>query len=144
MKAEHIQEMLFKIILDRSEFMSESVLLGEDYCGESRLATFYLLLPVIFHRDANTVSVDWTVISRCLSSPIFGISARGIDSQYIRNKCLQLDNGCWSVRDVQNSLVYTKHNNLFYFVTNILPGMNGHSPCRGQKSSSHVEYFMKT
>lgn len=145
MQAEQFQEMFLKVILDRSEFNSEFVPLGkDDYC-ESSSSTFYLLLPVIFHKNSNPVSVDWKIIRRCLSSPVFGTPGISVDRKSLpSHRPLQLHNGCSSVSDVKNSLVYATHKKCFYFVTEIVYEKNGYSPYKDSDSSSHVEHLIRS
>lgn len=136
--------MFLKVILDRSEFNSEFVPLGKYDYRESSSSTFYLLLPVIFHKNLNTVSLDWKIIRRCLSSPVFGTPGGSVDRKSLPlHRPLQLHNGCSSVSDVKNSLVYATHKKWFYFVTNIDFEKNGYSPYKDSDSSSHVEHLIR-
>lgn len=139
MQAQQFQEMFLKVILDRSEFNSEFVPLGkDDYC-ESSSSTFYLLLPVIFHKN----SVDWKIIRRCLSSPVFGTPGGSVDRKSLPSHGpLQLHNGRSSESDVENSLVYATHKKWFYFVTNIVFEKNGYSPYKDSDSLSHVDHLI--
>ena len=68
--AEKFQEMFLKIIFDREEFVSEFVSLRTNDFSKLSSSTFYLLLPVIFHDYENTLSIDWKIIRKCLSSPV--------------------------------------------------------------------------
>lgn len=136
--------MFLKAILDRSEFVHEYVPLGKDALSKS-CPTFYLLLPVIFHVSERRVTVDWEIIRRCLSSPVFKNPANAVDKGILpSNDCLQLANGCSSIRDVENSLVYTPHQKKFYFITNIVPEKNGDSPCKGSNTRSHKDHLTTT
>ncbi|KAH9654546.1 Dicer-like protein 4 [Citrus sinensis] len=141
MQAQQFQEMFLKVILDRSEFNSEFVPLGkDDYC-ESSSSTFYLLLPVIFHKN----SVDWKIIRRCLSSPVFGTPGGSVDRKSLPSHGpLQLHNGWSSESDVENSLVYATHKKWFYFVTNIVFEKNGYSPYKDSDSLSHVDHLISS
>lgn len=137
--AQNFQEMFFKIILDRSEFMSSHVSLKNDKITESNSSSFYLLLPVTRLEYENTISVDWTIIKRCLSSPIFASPARVVDSQNPSSEHLQLADGPTPVNVILNSLVYVVHKKSFFFVTQILPDKNGYS--LHNSSSGHVEHL---
>ncbi|KAJ0089697.1 hypothetical protein Patl1_14811 [Pistacia atlantica] len=142
-QAQHFQEMFLKVILDRSKFISDYVSLGEeDY--ESNSSTFYLLLPVIFHENASTVTVDWKIVRTCLSSPVFREppSSKGTNF-FPSDEHLQLDNGCWSISDVENSLIYARHKDSFYFVSNVVWEKNGYSPYKDSGTTNHVEHLIK-
>ncbi|CAK7338282.1 unnamed protein product [Dovyalis caffra] len=136
--------MFLKAILDRSEFIHEFVPLGEDPFSKI-CQTFYLLLPVIFNGSERRVTVDWKIIRRCLSSPVFKNPADVVDMGTLPSgACLQLANGWRSIRDVENSLVYTPYQQRFYFITNIVPEKNGYSPCKGSTTPSHVDHLTTT
>lgn len=142
--ATNFQELFLKAILDRSEFVHEYVPLGKDVLSKS-CPTFYLLLPVIFHVSERRVTVDWEIIRRCLSSPVFKNPSNAVDKGILpSNDCLQLANGCSSIRDVENSLVYTPHQKKFYFITNVVPEKNGDSPCKGANTPSHKDHLTTT
>ncbi|KAL3824589.1 hypothetical protein ACJIZ3_020618 [Penstemon smallii] len=137
--AEKFQRLFLKIILDRREFIPEYVSLEDNDVSEPSSPTFYLLLPVIQH-DYAKISVDWTLVRRCLSSPIFrhpGIST-GDDISQPKNS-LHLANGCKSVHDIVNSLVYVPCKNTFFFISDIFPEKNGYSSYDELKS--HVEHY---
>lgn len=141
-EAENFQEMFLKIILDRAEFTREFVPLGK-ITSYGLSATFYLLLPIILHGCENQVMVDWDIIRRCLSSPIFrspDVINLGTCSS---DTHLHLASGCRSTNDVKNSLVYYSNQKNFYFVTNIIHEKNGYSPVseKDSDSPSHVEHF---
>ncbi|KAG6676656.1 hypothetical protein I3842_15G163400 [Carya illinoinensis] len=137
--AKNFQEMYLKVILDRSEFIPESVSVGKNDISKSSFLTFYLLLPVILHDNESKIAVDWKIISRCLSSPLFRTPEDAMVEKYPLGVYLQLANGCRSRSDVENSLVYAPHKNEFYFITNIIHGMNGYSPCKDSETSSYAE-----
>lgn len=142
MQAQHFQEMFFKVILDRSKFLSEYVPLGNNEVFASSSSTFYLLLPVILHNCENKVMVDWKIIKRCLSSPLFKTPAEAVENgNFPSGVCLELANGCRDVRDVKNSFVYAPHKVAFYFITNIVGEKNGYSPYRDSGTLSHVEHL---
>ncbi|GAV83950.1 dsrm domain-containing protein/DEAD domain-containing protein/Helicase_C domain-containing protein/Ribonuclease_3 domain-containing protein/PAZ domain-containing protein/dsRNA_bind domain-containing protein [Cephalotus follicularis] len=146
-QAQHFQEMFFKVILDRSEFIPEFVPLGKNFFDKSRLSTFYLLLPVFLHDYENKVTIDWKIVRRCLFSPVFRNPAVAmIKSKEIipSGSHLQLANGCTSITDVENSLVYVTHKKEFYFITNIIQEKNAYSPSKDSGSSSHVEHIFQT
>ncbi|KAI4335598.1 hypothetical protein L6164_014232 [Bauhinia variegata] len=146
MTAQHFQEMFLKIVLDRSEFIPEYVPLGKDDLLQksTSISTFYLLLPVILQDNENAMSIDWKTMRRCLSSPIFRHPADTVDMETLPSDIhLQLANGCRSVRDIENSLVYVQHKNAFYFVTNIVHEKNGLSPYGASGSSSYMDHFIQ-
>lgn len=141
-QAEHFQEMFFKVILDKSKLLSEFVPLGNKEFLASSSSRFYLLLPVILHNCENKVTVDWGIIQRCLSSPIFKTPAEAIKKEnFPSDVCLQLANGRKSARDIENSLVYALHKKAFYFVTSIICEKNGYSLCRDSGTLNHVEHL---
>ncbi|KAK7329981.1 hypothetical protein VNO77_24164 [Canavalia gladiata] len=142
--AENFQEMFLKIILDRLEFVSEFVDLGKGAKSHTSTSTSYLLLPVILQEYENVMKVDWKTVKRCLGSPIFRHPIYFMDKKvFPLDTHLQLANGYKSVRDVENSLVYAQHKQLFYFVTNIAHQKNGFSPYHDSCTSSHVDYFIE-
>ncbi|XP_027329743.1 dicer-like protein 4 [Abrus precatorius] len=144
--AENFQEMFLKIILDRSEFVSEFVDLGKGAESHTSTSTFYLLLPVELQENENVMKVDWKTVKRCLCSPIFRHPADPTDKKvFPLDIHLQLANGYKSVRDVKNSLVYAPHKKVFYFVTDIVNKKNGFSPYRdsGTSRSSYVDHFIE-
>ncbi|KAL0315312.1 UNVERIFIED_CONTAM: Dicer-like protein 4 [Sesamum radiatum] len=137
--AEMFQQMFLKIILDRHQFIPEYVSLENNDVYELSSSTFYLLLPVIQHVD-DKISVDWTLVNRCLSSPIFrhpGIG-RADETSQVKNY-LHLANGQKSVHDVVNSLVYVPCKCTFFFISDILPEKSGYSLYNDSKS--HVEHY---
>ncbi|KAK4381566.1 Dicer-like protein 4 [Sesamum angolense] len=138
-KAEMFQQMFLKIIFDRHLFKPEYVSLENNDVYELSTSTFYLLLPVIHHED-DKISVDWTLVNRCLSSPIFrhpGIGG-GEETSQAKNY-LHLDNGQKSVHDIVNSLVYVSCKGTFFFISDILLEKSGYSLYNDSKS--HVEPF---
>ncbi|KAE8682671.1 Dicer-like protein 4 [Hibiscus syriacus] len=142
MEALHFQEMFLKVILDRSKLLSEFVPLGNDDFLSSSSSTFYLLLPVILSNCENKVTVDWAIVQRCLSSPLFKTPVEAAKNEkFSSDVCLQLVNGCRSIRDIENSLVYAPHKAAFYFITNIVSEKNGYSPCRDSGTVNHVEHL---
>ncbi|KAB5552816.1 hypothetical protein DKX38_010127 [Salix brachista] len=138
--AKTFQEMFLKAILDRSEFVHEYVPLGKNALSKS-CPTFYLLLPVIFHVSERRVTVDWKIIRRCLFSPIFKNPANAVLPS---DDFLHLANGRCSIRDVENSLVYTPHQKKFYFIDSIVPEKNGNSPCKGSNNLTHKDHLTTT
>ncbi|XVF48473.1 hypothetical protein PTKIN_Ptkin03bG0193100 [Pterospermum kingtungense] len=140
-RAQHFQEMFFKVILDRTKLLSEFVPLGnKEFLASS--STFYLLLPVILHNCDNKVTVDWGIIQRCLSSPLFKTPAEAVKNENFPSDIfLKLANGCRSIRDVENSLVYAPHKKAFYFITNIVHEKNGYSLYKDSGTLSHVEHL---
>ncbi|KAK8581994.1 hypothetical protein V6N12_072193 [Hibiscus sabdariffa] len=142
MEALHFQEMFFKVILDRSKLLSEFVPLGNADFLSSGSSAFYLLLPVILSNCENKVTVDWGIVQRCLSSPLFKTPVEAAkNGSFSSDVCLQLVNGCRSIRDIENSLVYATHKEAFYFITNIVSEKNGYSPYRDSGTVNHVEHL---
>lgn len=141
MQAQHFQEMFFKVILDRSKLLPEFVPLENVFLSSSS-STFYLLLPVILSNCENEVTVDWGIVQRCLSSPLFKppVAAAKIEN-FPSDVCLHLVNGCRSIRDIENSLVYATHKGSFYFITSIVGEKNGYSSYRDSGTLNHVEHL---
>ncbi|KAM3337085.1 dicer-like protein 4 isoform X1 [Capsicum galapagoense] len=136
--AEKFQRMFLKIILDRSEFISEFVSLEKrDYVDSA--SKFYLLLPVnLFGR--NKISVDWELVRRCLSSPIFRNSVcAGNNGLSKFDEQLQLANGSKSIHDVVNSLVYVPCKDAFFFISDVVKDKNAYSIYKDSKN--HVEHY---
>lgn len=135
--AHNFQEMFLKVLLDRSEFTSSYILLGNDTSFEMD-STFYLLLP-IKQKIYDTFMIDWPAVKRCLSSPAFqdpmGLSLRDL---YLPNESLKLLGGTYNKADVIGSLVYTPHTDLFFFVDAILDGTNAKSELN---SATYAEHF---
>ncbi|KAL6543544.1 endoribonuclease Dicer [Orobanche hederae] len=137
--AEMFQQLFLNIILDRYKLLPEYVVLENNDLCESSSPTFYLLLPVILH-DHDKISVDWTLVRRCLSSPIFEHPGIVLDDETSQlNNHLHLSNGRKSLHDVVNSLVYVPCKNTFFFVSDIFPEKSGHSLY--DDSKSHVEHY---
>ncbi|XP_042476647.1 endoribonuclease Dicer homolog 4-like isoform X2 [Macadamia integrifolia] len=137
--AEHFQEMFLKIILDRTEFLSDFVPLGKNEL--SRSSTFYLLLPVKEHVHENAMTVDWEIVRRCLSSPIFKFPTGAFENSALPvNQTLKLASGPTKITDILNCLVFVPHKKSFFFIDGIL-SENGYSPFKDY--SSYEEYFMK-
>uniref|UniRef100_A0A0E0KSN5 Dicer-like protein 4 n=1 Tax=Oryza punctata TaxID=4537 RepID=A0A0E0KSN5_ORYPU len=136
--AHKFQEMCLKILLDRSEFISPHVILGNDVRLEMN-STFYLLLPIKQKCYGDRFMIDWPAVERCLSSPIFkapiDVSVHG---SYSPNESLRLLDGIFSKTDVVGSVVFSPHNNIFFFVDGILDEINARSECSG---ATYVEHF---
>ncbi|XP_062157664.1 dicer-like protein 4 isoform X2 [Alnus glutinosa] len=143
MLAQNFQEMYLKIILDRSEFIPEFVPLGKNDTCKSSSSTFYLLLPVVLHDNESTITVDWEIVRRCLSSPVFRASEDDMVKEHfpLDDEHLQLFNGYRSISDVENSLVYCPHKKAFFFITNVVHGKNGRSPDKETETSSYLEHL---
>lgn len=133
--------MFLKVILHRSEFVSECVQLGDSKDSyKACSSTFYLLLPVILNDYNNKITVDWKSIKRCLSSPIFRNPAENAGSGYSPLiGQLQLANGPRNEDEVVNSLVYARYKNVFFFVADIIAEKNGYST--SMNGASHVDHF---
>ncbi|XP_062159041.1 dicer-like protein 4 [Alnus glutinosa] len=143
MFAQNFQEMYLKIILDRSEFIPEFVPLRRNDISKSSSSTFYLLLPVVLLDNESTITVDWEIVMRCLSSPVFRASEDDMVKEHfpLDDEHLQLINGYRSISDVENSLVYAPHRKEFFFITHIVHGKNGYSPYKESETSSYLEHL---
>lgn len=135
LQAEKFQRMFFKVILDRSQFIPEFVSL-EDRDSNLCSFTFYLLLPVLITED-NQISVDWNLITRCLSSPIFRSPEDTADG--ISNGQLHLSDEVRSSEDVINSLVYVPCKDTFFFISDVITEKNGYNVMKDSKT--HVEHY---
>ncbi|XP_058180782.1 dicer-like protein 4 [Rhododendron vialii] len=142
-QAQNFQEMSLKAILDRSQLIPEFVSLASNGFSDSSSSTFYLLLPVIRHENENTMAVDWKLVKRCLSSPIF--RSRGdakVNAIPCLNYHLELANGPHRINDVKNSLVYAPCKDTFFFISNVVPEKNAYDSFKD--STNHVEHYFKT
>lgn len=143
LQAQYFQEMFFKVILDRSEFVPEFVSLGQTSVNYSGSSTHYLLLPVIQNDFGSSMTVDWKLIRRCLSSPVFRAREDAGDKiDLSANNCLELANGRYDAIDVINSLVYAPCKDTFFFISDIVKEKNGHSEFKD--SITHVQHYAKT
>ncbi|KAK3033196.1 hypothetical protein RJ639_036988 [Escallonia herrerae] len=139
--AEKFQEMCLKIILDRSELIGEHVSLGKSDCINSSSPTFYLMLPVIRHTYKNSMTIDWKLVRRCLSSSIFRTSKDAGENAILDPKSnLHLANGLKSKEDVVGSLVYAPCKNTFFFVSEVVLDKNGYSTAK--ESINHVDHYV--
>ncbi|URE34706.1 hypothetical protein MUK42_13295 [Musa troglodytarum] len=142
MLAQNFQEMFLKIILDRSEFYSDLVPLGKCNASQDCSSKSYLLLPVIEQLYEGQKMIDWTTVRHCLTSPAFiDVSATFENAPCCTSDKLQLLNGSVNKADVVNSLVFTPHNNLFFFVDGILYETNANSCYKGTECESYAEYY---
>ncbi|XP_022929800.1 dicer-like protein 4 [Cucurbita moschata] len=142
-QAESFQEMFLKVILDRSEFEQDYIPL-RNYVSRSISSPSYLLLPVICHDNEGSVSIDWEVIRRCLSSQIFQNHACSVINESSSSDThLILYDGRRRSSDIENSLVYVPYNRKFFFVTDIVNGENGYSPFKNSGSLSHLEHLAR-
>lgn len=131
--------MFLKIILDRHKFIPEYVPLENDDVYESSSSTFYLLLPLITE-EHDKISVDWTLVKRCLSSPIFKHPCIDVgDENSQLSDYLHLANCHLSVDDVVNSLVYVPCKDTFFFISEVFSEKNGHS--LHNESKNHVKHY---
>ncbi|XP_023928784.1 dicer-like protein 4 isoform X2 [Quercus suber] len=139
--AQNFQEMYLKVILDRLKFVPESVSLGKSNTCELSSLTFYLLLPVILHDSDKKITVDWKIIRRCLSSPVFRTLEDAMEKEnFPLGNNLLLANGCRSISEVKDSLVYAPpYKQGFFFITGIVDGKNGYSP--HSETSSYAEHL---
>lgn len=134
--------MFLKVILDRSEFFRDYVPLGETSTfNHHPTSTFYLLLPVKQKKCEESMIIDWVTVRRCLSSPVFRhptvSCARDL---YPTSNGLKLLNGTFTENDIVNSLVFTPHNKLFYFIDGILHETNARSQYKTARS--YGEHYM--
>lgn len=139
MLAHNFQEMFLKVLLDRSEFTSSSVMLKSD--AELQISsTFYLLLPIKQKFYGDKFMIDWPTVKRCLASPVFqhcmGLSPC---DTYLPQESLKLLDGTYNKADVTGSLVFTPHNNLFFFVDVILDDINAKSELNGATYEEHFK-----
>ncbi|XP_071686095.1 dicer-like protein 4 isoform X2 [Rutidosis leptorrhynchoides] len=135
--AEKFQEMWLKAIIDKSELTMDYVRLGKD--DVSNIAsTFYLLLPVIVNEHQKSISVDWNLITKCLSSPIFKNPEDIVQTSYMNN-CLHLANGPTQINDILHSFVYVPCKDTFFFVSEFLPDRNSFSVFKDDKS--YINHF---
>ena len=142
-QAESFQEMFLKVILDRSEFEQDYIPLRNNV-SRSISSPSYLLLPVICHDNEGSVSIDWEVIRRCLSSQIFQNHACSVINESPSSDThLILYDGRRRSSDIENSLVYVPYNRKFFFVTDIVSGENGYSPFKNSGSLSHLEHLAR-
>nr|XP_043623396.1 dicer-like protein 4 isoform X2 [Erigeron canadensis] len=141
--AERFQEMWLKAIIDKSEFTTDFVRLGKDDVKDdvsNSSLTFYLLLPVTTDEHVRTMTVDWKLITKCLSSPIFK------NPEYIKcdqtsdlNNCLYLANGPTQINDILDSLVYVPCKDIFYFVSDYLSGRDSFSKFKDE--TRYVDHY---
>ncbi|KAH6779316.1 hypothetical protein C2S52_010553 [Perilla frutescens var. hirtella] len=137
--AEKFQKMYLKVLLDRHEFQPEYLSLEDNNVLESNSSTFYLLLPVV-EPEQDRFSVDWTLIRRCLSSPIFKHRSSDVEDNICQiTGHLHLANGYTSLNDTLNSLVYLPCKNTFFFISDILAETDAYSSYNDSKS--HVEHY---
>ncbi|KAG2573270.1 endoribonuclease Dicer homolog 4 isoform X3 [Panicum virgatum] len=140
MLARNFQEMCLKVLLDRSEFTSSYVMLGNDAALQMG-STFYLLLPIKQKFYGDKFMIDWPAVKRCLSSPVFQDPRDlSLHDSYFPNESLKLLDGTYSKADVIGSLIFSPHNNLFFFVDVILDEVNAKSELNG---ATYEEYFME-
>ncbi|KAJ4883537.1 Dicer-like protein 4 [Raphanus sativus] len=138
--AELFQEVALKMIFERRELIKEFVPLGLQDSFITSKSTFYLLLPINLDDSESVLSVDWATIRSCLSSPIFKAPSGSVeDMDPPVGSNLNLANGCWSIDDVKNSVVFATHKKQFYFVTDICHGRNGFSAIRKSITETHLE-----
>ncbi|KAH6828797.1 dicer-like 4 [Perilla frutescens var. hirtella] len=147
--AEMFQKMFLKIILDRHKFVSEYVSLENDDVYKSSSTTFYLLLPVD-PKKHDRISVDWALVKRCLSSPIFKHPRLHVADQTSQNskhlhqtsqnsKHLHLASGHFNFDDVVDSLVYVPCRDIFFFISDVFWEKNGYS--LHDDSKNHVKHY---
>lgn len=143
LQAQKFQEIFLKVMLERSELIPEFVALGKTEMYLSSSSTFYLLLPVNLHECKNAVAVDWNVVRRCLSSPIFRTPADAVhNGTFSLDNHLQLATGPTSIHDVKDSLVYAPYKKAFFFISGIIDEKNGHSTYKG--CTSLVDHLFQT
>ncbi|KAK9060685.1 hypothetical protein SSX86_021391 [Deinandra increscens subsp. villosa] len=141
MLAEKFQEMWLKAIIDKSEFVADFVQLGNVDFSNSAL-TFYLLLPMSVDKYRGSVTVDWQLITKCLSSPIFKNPVETItpyDQASNMNDCLYLASGPTQIKDIVNSLVYVPCKDTFYFVSDYFAEKNSFSIFK--EDTSYADHY---
>lgn len=138
--AQNFQEMFLKVILDRSELFPDYVSLGAVSGSHQHSSTFYLLLPVKQQKCEKTMTIDWTTVKRCLSSPIFRQPTVPYENGHDQTRdSLKLLNGTFNEDDVLNSLVFTPHNKLLFFIDGILHKSNARSQYK--PTTSYAEHY---
>ncbi|KAI3891640.1 hypothetical protein MKW92_042971 [Papaver armeniacum] len=145
-QAENFQEMFLKIILDRPDFFSDFVPLGMSDIRQGSAPSFYLLLPLKQNKHENGLFIDWDLIRNCLSSAVFRspkVSCDSLVTPVPPCESLEFANGSVSRSDFLNSLVFTPHNKLFFFVDDILHGIDAESPFTSEHHSSYTEYYIE-
>ncbi|MCL7029021.1 hypothetical protein MKW94_016083 [Papaver nudicaule] len=145
-QAENFQEMFLKIILDRSDFFSDFVPLGMNDIRQGSPSSLYLLLPLKQSEHENRLLIDWDIIKTCLSSAVFRspkVSCDSFESPVPPCESLEFANGSVSRSDILNTLVFTPHNKLFFFVDGILDGIDAESPFTSEHHSSYIEYYIQ-
>ncbi|XP_062078299.1 dicer-like protein 4 isoform X2 [Humulus lupulus] len=143
-RAEKFQEMFLKVILEREEFVSQFVPLGTNVFSKLDSRTFYLLLPVTFYGNENTLSIDWKIIRKCLSSPLFRSPGNTVEKNILASDVnLQLADGRRKISDIENSLVYATHTKSFYFVADIVHEKNGHSPYKDSSTLTYMNHLVE-
>ncbi|KAH0970234.1 hypothetical protein GBA52_022390 [Prunus armeniaca] len=140
--AQNFQEMFLKLVLDRTEFVSEFVPLGKHDFSRSISSTFYLLLPVTLGNNYNIASIDWRTIKKCLSSPVFRAPGDALGRKSHRSD-IRLASGYKSISDVKNSLVYAPYKSTFYFITDVVQERNAYSPYKDSGTLSYVDHLIK-
>ncbi|ONK59574.1 uncharacterized protein A4U43_C08F7860 [Asparagus officinalis] len=140
MLAEKFQEIALKIILERSLFFSDIVLLGDINEPHTTSSTFYLLLPVKMQDYSDDKLVDWETVGRCINSPAFGYSIDSLDCLDPVNDTLELHNGTFKKSDIMNSLVFTPHNKKFFFIDDINQEKNVNSH-KNDKYATYEAYY---
>lgn len=106
---------------------------------KSNLSTLYLLLPIVEH-EHEKLSVDWTLIRRCLSSMIFKEAGSDVEDDICQvTGYLHLANGCTSFNATLGSLVYLPCKDTFFFISDILTEKNAHDSYND--SESHAEHY---
>lgn len=134
--------MFLKLVLDRTEFVSEFVPLGKHDFSRSSSSTFYLLLPVILGNNYKIASIDWRTIKKCLSSPVFRAPGDALGRKSHPSD-IRLASGFKSISDVKNSLVYAPYKSTFYFITDVVQERNAYSPYKDSGTLSYVDHLIK-
>lgn len=137
--AERFQEMWLKAIVDKSDFASDFVPLGKDDVSNS-VSTFYLMLPVTVNDHQGSISVDWKLITKCLSSPIFKSPEHIKSDQPIcLNDSLYLENGPTRIDDIVNSLAYVPCKDTFFFVSDVIRDKDSYNLFK--EDTSYVDHY---
>ncbi|XP_047327310.1 dicer-like protein 4 isoform X2 [Impatiens glandulifera] len=142
LQAQWFQKILLKAIHDRSELIADFFTLDKDELSNPETSTFYLLLPVIITEYENTMTVDWCLMRRSLSSPMFRTLVESRNKVIsLNNNHLQLANGSHSTDDVVNSLIYVPCKKAFFFIADVVTDKNAYSLYK--ETSTHIQHYMK-
>ncbi|XP_047307514.1 dicer-like protein 4 [Impatiens glandulifera] len=138
LQAQHFQKILLKAVLDRSELIPDFISIENDEF--SNISTFYLLLPVAVCKYEESMTVDWSLVRRSLSSPMFQ-TPTDVMNFSLNDNDLHLVNGSYSRDIVVNSLVFAPIKKIFFLVAGVVLNKDAHSLYKG--STTHVQHYKK-